>query len=190
MRTCSTLLAVAIASMVVPVDEATAQDSAAPLRDRVIWVRPAKAMWLGGAPGGPLTHKACKTSTCTFDIEVTVDPNGTDSSGRTCAFSIEADVLVLKKKDVKITWNLKEVGSSRSAKFRDDAGKADGIRIALSSATSTHFKGRDRRDKTFGWQRNFDAADEAKVYLYDINVDHNLGGGRCDVPDPIIVSRD
>ena len=29
-----------------------------------------------------------------------------------------------------------------------------------------------------------------EVALYDINVDHDLGGGHCDVPDPIIVNRD
>lgn len=169
-----------------------AQVPAGPQRERVIRVLPEPVITTKGVAAsgsGLLVHKMCgPLQPCQVNIFVKVDPNGDDPTGRTCRIEFP-DVLVLKHRNAKVTWNLKEIGSAQNARFADHSGAADGIRI-YQDAASPHFNGRVRQPTAFVWERDEDAGDEAHVYLYDISIDHDLGGGRCDVPDPIIVNRD
>jgi len=157
-------------------------------RDRVIWVGAEKPFGLQSfksPPAGDLTGVTCPRD-CSIEIKVWVDPLGDDPSGRKCAFQAPF-VVVLKKKNAKVTWKLVEVGSTQNARFSDKAGADDGIRIYQSMP---HFKNRAFGNTNSGWERDDDTGDGARVLLYDINVEHDLGGKKCDVPDPIIVNRD
>lgn len=135
---------------------------------------------------GDLPHQYCDKSPCDVHIQVWVDPQNKDGTGKTCAFYVPF-VVVVKGKNTQIIWHLDESGTIRNARFRDDAVGEDGIRIYQSSS---HYKNRVRQNGTFTLDRDDDVKGKARVLLYDINVDHDLGQGRCDVPDPIVVNLD
>ena len=169
-----------------------AQVSAGPLRERVIRL-PKVTSTITTMGAGALAQDrdleviTCKTNRCEVPVEVTVDTK--EVSGRTCAFAYP-DVVVTKNKKTEIVWILTEKNSAVGAKFRDDFGGQDGIRIYRGTKGQTHFKNRKFQNMEFGWERDEDTADSATAYFYDIAVDHSFGGRRCDVPDPIIVNRD
>jgi len=165
-----------------------------PSRDRVIWVnRKLDIESKGLFDSRALTMTICKTTSgppqCTVDIKVTIDPKGTDPSGRTCAFETTPIILVVRNPNALITFKLTETGSSHGAKFKDDpTGTADGIYLPSNGG---HFNGRDFQPKAFKWKRNeVTGAGQMFAYAYDINVVHDFGDGKCDVPDPVIINRD
>lgn len=174
--------------------ETHAQVPLGPLRDRVVFVaRGASfATTMSGGSGvqmSDLSHKICDLSPCQVEIEVAVDTVG-DPEGRRCIFNFP-QVVVTKKKKTEIVWLLKELISKTNARFRDDASGGDGIQIYLGNTTAADFKNRIRQDKRFGWERDKDqSGGKTTVYFYDINVVHDFGMKRCDVPDPVIVNRD
>ncbi len=168
-----------------------AQMSPRPARDRVIWVQPQssiKPALVVGPVTGDLSHQRCDYRVCPVVIKVTVDPMNNDPTGRTCSFEVPY-VLVLRHPQAEVTWTLVEVSSSRAAKFRDSPGAGDGIEIHRGPVGAMHFRNRSHQNQSFGWHRNHSTGNDARVYLYDMNVEHNFGAGRCDVPDPIIVNR-
>jgi hypothetical protein len=124
---------------------------------------------------------------CSVPIAVTV--NTQDAfAGRTCYWTYP-DVVVTNHPKAEITWTLTEVISSTGARFIDSAS-GDGISMHLGQKAA-HFPKKTRKsDKEYGWERDHDIKGETHLFFYDIYVQHNHGGKRCDVPDPIIVNRD
>lgn len=161
-----------------------------PPRERVIWInRDLKIESKGLIDPRTLTMAICTGVSCTVDIQVTVDPDNNDPTGRTCAFQVTPTILVMRNKNAVISFKLTEVTSTKGANFTDNPAQSDdGIFIPKDSAD---FKSRNRQPQQFQWSRNKTAgAGQMFAYGYDINVSHTFGGGKCDVPDPIMINRD
>jgi hypothetical protein len=124
---------------------------------------------------------------CVVDVTVKVPHSG---DGKKCEWDYPA-IVVVKEKNTKITWKLKEISKpTTKAMFVYDTDKpGTGIDIHEDHTGKREYEKPEISggDKEFSWTRK---AAGFRAYRYDFNVKHTIGLKKCTPPDPLIINMD